>query len=73
MTETEWRTNFSNNLKSAIAKYGCTRAEFAEEVGISVTALDNYIHCKRSPSAYILAKIARVLRCSMDDLADPDL
>lgn len=68
MTEQEWRVNFASNLKLAIAKYGCTRAEFAEEVGISATALDNYIHCKRSPSAYILTKIAMVLQCDMDDL-----
>ena len=72
MTEKEWRIIFANNLIRAIAKYGCTYREFAEDVGIFETALNNYLHGRRSPSSYILKKMTAILRCSADDLIEED-
>lgn len=70
MTEQEWRIIFAHNLMRAISKYGCTYREFAEDVGISETALNNYTHARRSPSSYTLKKMVDVLRCSAEDLIE---
>lgn len=70
MTEQEWRKKFGANLLYLINKRGCTRRDFAEEIGLSEKMLDHYIHGRRSPTIVPLMNLARSLNCSMDKLTD---
>jgi transcriptional regulator with XRE-family HTH domain len=47
---------------------GLTREQLAEEVGISVRAVEYYEMEKREPKSSILKRIAKVLKCRMEDL-----
>lgn len=70
MTMQEWRNRFGAKLDKMIATRGCTRRDFAEEIGLSDRAIDHYIHGRRAPNAFILVKMARVFGCSLTELAD---
>ena len=70
MTEQEWRKRFGSALEKMIASRGCTRREFAEEMGISEKSLDHYIHGRRTPSAVSLVNLSRFLEYPLEKLAD---
>lgn len=63
-----WRFNFARNLSRYITSRGCTLSDFADEIGVTTSALSNYVHYRRAPSVSVLIKIADVLGCSLDDL-----
>ena len=50
-----------------------TQEELAEKVGTSQTMITRYVTGRCVPSVVMLAKIARALRCSVDDLLYKDL
>ena len=67
MTEQERKDRFGVNLMRLIAEHGCTLRDFAEETGISETALNNYINGRRMPSFFVLEHFADVLDCGLDE------
>lgn len=70
MTTKEWRNRFGAKLDKLITARGCTRRDFAEEIGVSDRAIDHYIHGRRTPNAFALMKMANVFGCSLTELAD---
>lgn len=70
MTEQEWRDRFGARLDKLITARGCTRRDFAEEIGVSDRSIDHYIHDRRTPNAFVLMKMAHVFGCSVNELAD---
>lgn len=67
MTEQERKDRFGINLMRLIAEYGCTLRDFAEESGISETALNNYVNGRRMPNFFIVEQIADILGCGLDE------
>lgn len=55
-------------IKQRREAMGLTREQLAEEVGVSVRAIEYYEMEKRVPKASILKRIAKVLKCRMEDL-----
>ena len=70
MTEQEWRDRFGAALANMINARGCTRREFAEEMGMSEKVIDNYIHGRRSPKGPVLVNLAKALGYSVEKLMD---
>lgn len=70
--ETRWRIIFARRLRDHMTYAGITQKELAELTGISVQSLSKYANGTASPSAYNIAKIARVLNCSPSTFIDCD-
>jgi transcriptional regulator with XRE-family HTH domain len=61
---------YPNNIGYCIKKYGYTRTEVANEVGIDRKTLYLYCSGQLAPPKYTLEKIARTLGCSAKELMD---
>lgn len=59
---------FAWRLKSAINSTTLSRAEICERTGISNASLTGYLTGRTMPSANKIYKLAKVLRCSAEDL-----
>ena len=70
MTEQEWRDRFGAKLAALISARGCTRREFADEIGMSEKVIDHYIHGRRTPTAVSLVNLASSLGYPIDKLVD---
>lgn len=51
-----------------LRKTGTPNKLLAKETGISEAAISHYVNGKRSPYAYVLAKIAKFFDCTMDEM-----
>lgn len=67
-TEELFRKKFAINLAGMMYESGYTQDLLAEELGISRRMLYKYLHREATPNAYTLTKIARLFKCSPDDL-----
>lgn len=63
LSEYEWRREFSRKIKRKLELKRMTQKELASLTGISCTSLRKYMHGESTPNAYILNKIAEVLKC----------
>lgn len=57
-----------NNIALWLEKRGKTQRELADEVGATTVSISRYISGSRVPSGPLLYKIARALRCSVEEL-----
>lgn len=72
MDEYEWREEFSQRLFDILYEVGMTQKELAEKTGIDERTIRLYKHGDRTPSAYIVYKMAMVLGCNPSELVDFD-
>lgn len=68
--EKQWRMNFAVALNNRLKMIGMMQTELARRTGISKAAITKYALGIASPSAYNLAKIVRVLKCTYEELMD---
>lgn len=68
MTEEECKREFGLKLQKMLHSRGMSQAELSEKTGISQPVISNYVRGKVSPSFYATDKIAKALKCSVDDL-----
>lgn len=68
MTEDQCRYEFGMRLKRIMYRKGFTQKDLSEETGISEITLSKYITGKSTPNFYNVDKIAKALKCSIDDL-----
>lgn len=59
---------YPNSIGYCIKKYGYTRSEVANEIGIARKSLYLYCSGRLAPPRYTLTKIARTLGCSVEEL-----
>jgi DNA-binding XRE family transcriptional regulator len=57
-----------NNIKGLREKRGLTQEELAEKVKCSPGHLSKVERGERAPSLKLMMRIARVLRCNLDDI-----
>lgn len=72
MDEYEWREEFSSRLFDILDEVGMTQKELAEAADIDERTIRLYKHGDRTPSAYIVHKIAMALGCNPSELVDFD-
>lgn len=70
LTEQSWRSLFSDRLNEMMGVKGCSQRTLAEYTGLGQGTISNYVNKRATPSAYALAKIARVLNCSISELTE---
>lgn len=63
---------FAWRLSSAFAASSLSRDEISERTGISKASLSGYLNGKSMPSVINAYKLARVLRCPVEDLIGVD-
>lgn len=63
---------YAEKLNLLIEQSGLTQTEFAEEIGISQSALNNYVTDKREPRLSIAKKIADYFEVSVDYMLRTD-
>ena len=68
MTDEEIKIEFGKRLQKMMYIRGITQTELSEQTGITQPMLSGYINGRSMPSFVKVDKLARVLRCSVDDL-----
>ena len=68
MTEDQFRMEFGRRLRRIMEHKGVTQLELYELTGIPQCHISGYINGKHTPSFYIINKIAKALKCPVDDL-----
>lgn len=68
-TEQEWRSIFSDRLDRCLRTCGYAVEDVAYEIGISSAAIYKYLSCERTPTTYILIRMARLFNCTVDELS----
>lgn len=68
MTEDELKREFAYRLKRIMYVKGITQEELAERTGITQASISRYLSGSRMPNFLAIDKIARALKCSVDDL-----
>ena len=69
MTKTEWAFKFKKRLRLMMEKKEYTQKELAMASGISEVSINRYYNGHRIPDAFNLAKLAKALGCTTDELA----
>lgn len=67
ITEEEFRREFGYRLRRIMEYKHVSQLELSERTDIAQYLISDYINGKRTPSSYTLDKIAKALRCSVDD------
>lgn len=70
MTEFDWIDLFSGTLQELMNYYNMDQAQLARESGLSKTAINNYIHGRRSPSVFAVINMANALGIGVEELID---
>lgn len=60
--------NVVNRIREVLNERGIKAKWLAEQVGVSSPALSNYLKNRRQPDAAVLARIAKALDLTVDDL-----
>ena len=68
MSEAEYRKEFGYRLIRLMDIRNITQDELAKRTGIQRCQINKYINGKTTPSFYNVDKIAKALKCSVDDL-----
>lgn len=68
MTEEECKREFGLKLQKMIYAKGMTQKKLSEISGITEASISMYIKGRAMPTFYTLDKIAKALKCSVDDL-----
>lgn len=67
LTEVECRLEFGRRLRKIMYMKGITQVELSRRTGITQPMLSKYINGESSPSFYYTDKIAKALRCSIEE------
>lgn len=67
LTEEQEIKEFARNLCRLINRNGMTQQEFAKSIGVSRVTVNRYMNGKQIPDYLTLSKMARALKCSVDD------
>ena len=70
LTEELWRSLFSDRLNEMMGTKGYSQQTLADYTGLGKGTINNYVNKKATPSGYALARLARVLNCSVLDLVE---
>lgn len=70
LTEDLWRSLFSDRLNEMMGVKGYSQQTLADYTGLGKGTINNYVNKKATPSGYALARLARVLNCSVMDLVE---
>lgn len=68
MGEEQFRREFARRLRRQMYLKGVTQMQLANGADISEVSLSNYMTGKSTPSFFIVDKLAKVLKCHVDDL-----
>ena len=63
-----WREEFSHRLKIIMRKKHIDQKALAELADVSEDSISRYRRCTRTPSAYVVLKLAKALECDPNDL-----
>lgn len=66
LSKEECNKEFSYRLRKMMQIKGITQYELSERTGIAQPHISNYVRGMRSPSFYVIDKIAKALDCSID-------
>lgn len=67
LTEEQERRNFSYRLRSMMERNGYTEEDLAKAIGVSRVMICKYITGKAAPSIFVLRRMTKIFKCSMDD------
>ena len=70
MTKYEWMTIFGSNLKEILAEKKMPQQKLAIELGVSRSAVSQYICGEKMPSIRVILNISYILDCDLYDLLD---
>ena len=70
MSESDWRHLFADRLTEKLIVKGYSQQTLADYTGLSKGSINKYINRDATPSGYALAKIARVLDCTIAELTE---
>lgn len=68
MTESEWRTKFSEKITSKMNRLSVSQRELSRLTNIPDNTLSRYINGKRTPKVDAVINIARALECGVTEL-----
>lgn len=68
MTEDEYRTELGHRIRSRMMMKGISQLELSELTGIKQPQLSRYINGNTLPSMYAIARIAKGLGCTVNEL-----
>lgn len=68
ISKDEWTNNFVSNLEGWRKRRGYSLKILAKVAGISYNSMCRYISGERTPSGYVISKLANTLGCSVEDL-----
>lgn len=67
-SESEWRKEFSINLRCKMWDAGISQTRLAEQTGISQVSISNYLNGKSTPSGWAMDRLAKALDCNAWEL-----
>lgn len=67
LSEEECRREFAMRLRAIMFRKGITQIELSTKTGIPQQSISNYVRGVVAPGLYNLDKIAKALKCSVDD------
>lgn len=67
LTEAQEMREFAKNLKKLLERNYMTQDDLANTIGVSRLTVNRYINGKRVPDYITLSKLAKVLKCSVND------
>ena len=68
MSETEWMQIFGDNLRDMLEEARMSQSELADEIGVTQSTVNRYIHGLAMPSVKSLVNICHVLDATLDDI-----
>jgi DNA-binding XRE family transcriptional regulator len=73
LTDFQERKEFAYRLRSLMGRRWISQDQLAEMVGTTQPMISKYVRGESFPNALMLRKIAKALKCSMDDFFYKDL
>lgn len=70
MTILEWQNIFRDNLSEMLEERGMTQCDLAEDSGLAVSTINNYMTNRATPSVKAIVNIAYTLDVPIDELLD---
>ena len=67
MSENEFRNEFGRRLRARLDHNHISQGKLSEMTGISQVGISKYVNGTRTPSFYIVDRIAKALNCSSDE------
>ena len=58
------------NMKKHLDRKGWTMTRLSQEINVTPTAVQNWAHGKRTPSAYALYRMSKALGTTMEELVE---